>query len=543
VVQSAHLDRFVLDRLPPRELLPEFCFDRPEFQYPARVNAAVELIDRTIEAGWGSCTAAIFPGGAWTYDELARAANRAASVLLNDFALQPGARVLLRGANGPMLSALWLAVLKAGAIAVVTMPLLRARELVFILDKARIDLSLCEDTLLADLEAAVTESCQGRVTSYSRDGRSNDTEFERLMRDKPDRFEAVETWATDPALLAFTSGTTGKSKATVHFHRDVLAIADAFPCSILEAGADEVFLCSAPMAFTFGLGGHLVFPLRCGGASVLLPSCSPDQLLDCIAEYRPSVVMTAPTAYRAMTQGASQRDLAHVRCFVSAGEHLPFSTFRDWESATGRGIINGLGSTELLHIFISSPLSAAKPGSTGRAVPGYTATVLNDAFEPAAPGEIGRLAVKGPTGCRYLDDPRQESYVHRGWNITGDACTKDEDGCFWFQSRTDDMIVSAGYNISGYEVEEAVQRHPAILECAVVAATDARRGQIVKAFIVLKPGQVRTPNLAREIQDFVKRDIAPFKYPRTIEFLDALPRNPSGKVQRYLLRDDERAGP
>lgn len=542
-MQTAHIDRFVLCRLPPSELLPEFRFDRPEFRYPARINAGAQLIDRAIEGDWGARTAAFFPGGAWRYDELARAANQAASVLVDDFRLQPGSRVLLRGANGPMLSALWLAVLKIGAIAVVTMPLLRSRELVFILDKARIDLSLCEDTLLADLEAAVAESCQGRVASYSRDGRSNDTEFERLMRDKPDRFQPVETWASDPALLAFTSGTTGTPKATVHFHRDVLAIADAFPRSILETAADDVFLCSAPMAFTFGLGGHLVFPLRYGGASVLLPSCSPEQLLDCIAEYRPSVVMTAPTAYRAMAPNASQRNLAHVRCFVSAGEHLPLSTFQEWESATGRGIINGLGSTELLHIFISSLLSEAKPGSTGRVVPGYSATVLNDAFEPAALGEIGRLAVKGPTGCRYLDDPRQEAYVRRGWNITGDACTMDEDGCFWFQSRTDDMIVSAGYNISGYEVEEAVLRHPATLECAVVAAADVGRGQIVKAFVVLKPGHAHSPDLAREIQDFVKRDIAPFKYPRAIEFLDALPRNPSGKVQRYLLRDDERAMP
>jgi 2-aminobenzoate-CoA ligase len=334
---------------------------------------------------------------------------------------------------------------------------------------------------------------------------------------------------------------TGKPKATVHFHRDVLAIADAFPRSILETEADDVFLCSAPMAFTFGLGGHLVFPLRYGGASVLLPSCTPDQLLDCIAEYRPSVVMTAPTAYRAMTQSASQRNLTHVRHFVSAGEHLPLSTFRGWESATGQGIINGLGSTELLHIFVSSPLSEAKPGSTGRAVPGYTASVLNDALEPAPPGEIGRLAIKGPTGCRYLDDPRQQDYARRGWNLTGDACTIDRDGCVWFQSRTDDMIVSAGYNISGYEVEEAVLRHPATLECAVVAAADSGRGHIVKAFVVLKPGHARTSDLAREIQDFVKRDIAPFKYPRVIEFLDALPRNPSGKVQRYLLRENERA--
>ncbi|HEY2447174.1 MAG TPA: AMP-binding protein [Rhizomicrobium sp.] len=536
-MQTAHLDRFVLDGLPSPETLPVLCFNRPEFRYQERINAGAELIDRALEAGWGARRAAIFPGGVWTYDELASAANRIASVLAGEFALRPGARVLLRGANGPMLSALWLAVLKVGAIAVVTMPLLRARELSFVLDKARIDLSLCEETLLAELATAVQDTGQGRVADYSRDGRSRDTELERLMRDKPDKFTSVETWATDPALLAFTSGTTGKPKATVHFHRDVLAIADSFPRSILRAGMDDVFLCSAPMAFTFGLGGHVVFPLRYGGASVLLPACSPDQLLDAITEYRPSVLMTAPTAYRAMTTGASQRNLAHVRRFVSAGEHLPVSTFRGWEAATGQRIVNGLGSTELLHIFISNTPEEAKAGCTGRAVPGYTAAVLNDALEPAAPGEIGLLAVKGPTGCRYLDDVRQQTYVRGGWNITGDACTMDDEGRFWFQSRTDDMIVSAGYNISGYEVEEAVLRHPAILECAVVAADDPGRGQIVKAFVVVKPERARSHDLAREIQDFVKRDIAPYKYPRAIEFLDALPRNPSGKVQRFLLRE------
>jgi 2-aminobenzoate-CoA ligase len=541
-MMTAHVDRFVLDRLPPPELLPEFHFDRPEFQYPERMNAGAELIDRAI-AGWGGRTAIVFPGGAWTYNELARTTNLLASVLREDFALQPGARVLLRGVNGPMLAALWLAVLKAGCVVVVTMPLLRARELAFVLEKARIDLSVCEDTLLDELTEAVNSTGQGRLAAYSRHGRSHDTDIERRMQAKAESFAPVETWASDPALLAFTSGTTGNPKATVHFHRDVLAIADAFPRSILGVCADDRFLCSAPMAFTFGLGGHLVFPLRYGASSVLLPACTPDQLLDATCEYRPSILMTAPTAYRATTQAAANRDLAHVRHFVSAGEHLPATTLDGWQRATNRGIVNGLGSTEMLHIFLSSPVNEAKSGSTGRAIRGYTACVLNDDDEPAAPGVIGRLAVKGPTGCRYLDDPRQANYVRRGWNVTGDACTMDEDGCFWFQSRTDDMIVSAGYNISGFEVEEALLRHPAIAECAVVGTADAARGQVVKAFVVVKSGHRSSDALKRDIQDFVKRDIAPFKYPRAVEFLDALPRNASGKVQRYVLRERETGAP
>ena len=540
-MQTAHLDRFVLDRLPPPELQPEFLFDRPEFRYAERLNAGVELIDRAVAAGRGERVAIAFPGGVWTYNDLAGTANRLTRVLQEDYALPPGARVLLRGANGPMLAALWLAVLKAGCVVVVTMPLLRSRELSFVLEKARIDLSLCEVPLLGELRQAVESTGLGRIASYSRDGLSRDTELERRLRGKRDSFAAVETFATDPALLAFTSGTTGHPKATVHFHRDVLAIADAFPRSILGVNPGDRFLCSAPMAFTFGLGGHVVFPLRYGASSILLPPCTPDQLLDAVCEYRPSILMTAPTAYRAMTEGAAKRDLAHVRHYVSAGEHLPAATLESWRRATGNGIVNGLGSTEMLHIFISSPVAEAEPGATGKAVAGYTACVLDENDAPAATGEVGWLAVKGPTGCRYLDDPRQANYVRRGWNVTGDACRMDAEGCFWFESRTDDMIVSAGYNISGFEVEEALLRHPAVAECAVVGAADEARGQVVKAFVVVKSGHERCDALKREIQDFVKRDIAPYKYPRAVDFLDALPRNASGKVQRFLLREGRTA--
>lgn len=535
-MRTAHIDRFVLDRLPKADLLPEFCFDRPEFRYPERLNAGSELIDCAIGAGWGSRPSIFFPGGVWSYADLARASNRIAAVLVEDFAIEPGARVLLRGVNGPMLAALWLGVLKAGGIVVVTMPLLRARELAFALDKARVELSLCEDTLLDEMTQAV-RATGGRVASYSRNGSPGGAEIDRLMRGKDGSFEPVQTWTDDPALLAFTSGTTGHPKATVHFHRDVLAIADAFPRSILETRTDDVFLCSAPMAFTFGLGGHLVFPLRYGASSVLLPGATPDELLDAVEGYRATVLMTAPTAYRAMTERAASRDLSFLRQCVSAGEHLPATTLRAWQRATGHGIVNGLGSTELLHIFLSSPLSEAKPGATGKAVPGYVACVVDDACNPLPAGEVGRLAVKGPTGCRYLDDPRQEKYVRCGWNITGDAGRMDEDGCFWFESRTDDMIVSAGYNISGFEVEEALLRHPAVEECAVVGTPDVARGQIVKAFVVLKAGRAASPEFARELQNFVKGDIAPYKYPRAIEYLDALPRNASGKVQRFVLRE------
>lgn len=540
-MQTAHTDRFILERLPPADQLPEFRFDLPELRYPERLNAAAELIDRAIARGWGERVAFRFPDGAWRYNGVARATNRIARVLVEDFGIRPGNRVQLRGLNGPMLAAAWLAVLKAGAVVVVTMPMLRARELAYILDKARIDLSLCEDTLVDELEGATNLAEHGRrIVAYSATG-SGDAELEHRTREKPGSFEPVPTFANDPALIAFTSGTTGSPKATVHFHRDILAIADCFPCSILETRPDDLFLCSAPMAFTFGLGGHIVFPLRYGASSILVPPAAPSGFLELAAEYRPTVLMTAPTAYRAMSRAASSLDLSHLRACVSAGEHLSPSSYAMWKEATGHHIIDGIGATEILHIFISAKPGEAKIGSTGRAIPGYSATILNADGEEVTVGDIGHLAVRGPTGCRYLDDERQARYVRNGWNVTGDAYTKDKDGFFWFQSRTDDMIISSGYNISGQEVEEAVLRHDAVLECAVVGVADAERGQIAKAFVVLKPEHRACPELARRIQDFVKQDIAPYKYPRAVEFIEALPRNPSGKVQRFVLRERETA--
>ncbi|HEX4534891.1 MAG TPA: AMP-binding protein [Rhizomicrobium sp.] len=536
-MQTSHTDTFVLERLPPTDLQPEFRFDLPELRYAEKFNAGAELIDRAIALGFGERPAIYFPGGVWSYNDLARAANRIARVLVEDFAIRPGNRVQLRGVNGPMTAACWLAILKVGAVVVTTMPMWRSRELTYVLDKARIDLSLCEDSLVEELEGATKLAEHGkRIVSYSIDGKG-DGELERAMRGKPDGFEAVETFATDPALIAFTSGTTGSAKATVHFHRDILAVADCFPRSILQTNKDDLFLCSAPMAFTFGLGGHIIFPLRYGAASVLVPPAAPARFIELAGEYKPTVLMTAPTAYRAMARTASTMDLSHVRACVSAGEHLSPSSYKLWNEATGKHIIDGIGSTEMLHIFVSSKPEDAKIGSTGRAIPGYEAMVMDDAGERAKPGEIGHLAVKGPTGCRYLDDPRQKNYVRNGWNITGDAYAMDEDGYFWFQSRTDDMIVSSGYNISGQDVEEAVMRHDAVLECAVVGVADSERGQIAKAFVVLKPQHTPSAELAARIQDFVKGDIAPYKYPRAIEFIEALPRNPSGKVQRFVLRE------
>jgi 2-aminobenzoate-CoA ligase len=538
---TAHLDTFARDNLPPRELWPDFSFDLPELRYPRRLNCATELLDRTVERGLGDKAVLHTPNERWTYRELLERANRIARVLTCDFGLVPGNRVLLRAANNPMLVACWFAVLKAGGIAITTMPLLRSRELAVILEKAKIGLALCDERLAEELEQARTRApvCE-RICHFDGSGRPGaGAELEARMRRAEPEFDNVDTSRDDVALIAFTSGTTGRPKGTMHFHRDVMAICDCFPRSTLKPAADDVFIGSPPIGFTFGLGGVVTFPMRVGASAVLLEAAPPDVLLQAIQEFRPSVCFTSPTAYRMMLGKAGELDLSSLTKCVSAGEPLPLATFEAWQKKTGLRIIDGIGATEMLHIFISASGHAIRPGATGRALPGYRAMVVDEAMRPLPPGEVGKLAVRGPTGCRYLADERQAEYVRDGWNLTGDAYKVDEDGYFWFQARTDDMIISAGYNIAGPEVEEALLEHDAVAECAVVGAPDPARGHIVKAFVVPRQGVERSGALRKELQEFVKARIAPYKYPRAVEFLDALPRTETGKVQRFRLRQME----
>jgi len=528
---SAHLDTFARDHLPPRELWPEIDLAGvPHLAARPRINAAAELLDARVAAGDGDRTALVFPGGRWTYAELLERANRVAGVLRGDLGLVPGNRVLLRGFNSPTMAAAWFGVLKAGGIVVATMPLLRAREIATIAKRARVRIALCDARLMEEMEGAPVE----RVVEFGGEGEES---LERRMAAHPAEFAAVDTAAEDVALIAFTSGTTGQPKGAMHFHRDLLAAADTFSAHVLRPEPDDLFCGSPPLAFTFGLGGYLLFPMRAGAAALLLEQATPPQLLQGIQDHRATVVFTAPTAYRAMAAAAGDFDLSSLRRCVSAGETLPLATFQAWRDATGLKIIDGIGATEMLHIFISASGDDIRPGSTGRPVPGYTATLLDAAGRPVAPGELGRLAVRGPTGCRYLDDPeRQLAYVENGWNVTGDTYRVDEDGYFWFQARNDDMIISAGYNIAGPEVENALLEHPGVLECACVAAPDEERGHVVKAFVVLRGGWVSGDATAKELQDFVKQRIAPYKYPRRMEFVESLPRTATGKLQRFRLR-------
>lgn len=533
-MKSAHVDTFAARNLPPREQWPEFLFDSPELQFPEQLNCATELLDRWVERGQGDRLCVQGQGVRWSYADLQAQSNRIARVLVEDMGLVPGNRVLLRGANSPMLAACWFGVVKAGGIAVGSMPLLRAKELTQIVVKAEITHALC-DARLAEELALARPGCP-TLTQVLHFHSPEPDALDARAATKPAAFENVRTAKDDTCIIAFTSGTTGQPKGTMHFHRDVMAACACWPRHVLRPTHDDVFIGSPPLAFTFGLGGLLLFPLSVGASTVLLEKASPDALPAAIAQYRATTLFTAPTSYRAMAGQLAAHDLSSLRQCVSAGEALPAATRALWKEASGIQMIDGIGSTELLHIFISHDEEHARPGATGTAVPGYVACVLDDAGRPLPRGQVGRLAVKGPTGCRYLADERQRNYVQNGWNLTGDAYLLDDDGYFVYQARTDDMIVSGGYNIAGPEVESTLLLHPKVAECGVIGVADAERGQIVKAFVVPKAGVEPSDALARELQDYVKQSIAPYKYPRAVEFRTALPRTETGKLQRFKLR-------
>jgi 2-aminobenzoate-CoA ligase len=540
---SGHVDDFARRNLPPFEQWPQLLLDRPEFRYPEYLNVGVELTDRMVEQGFGDHTALIGNGRQRTYKELADWSNRLAHALVENYGVKPGHRVLIRSGNNPALVAAWLAATKAGAVVVNTMPMLRAGELAKIVDKAEIALALTDSRIADELVAcAKTSRFLEQVVNF--DGTSNhDAELDRVALNKPVRFEAVKTGRDDVALLGFTSGTTGEPKATMHFHRDLLIVADGYAKEVLNVTPDDVFVGSPPLAFTFGLGGLAIFPLRFGATATLLENASPPEMIKIIETYKATICFTSPTAYRAMMAAMDKgADLSSLRLAVSAGETLPAPVFESWTKKTGKPILDGIGATELLHIFISNRVGDSAPGSTGIPVSGYEGKIVDDNMNDVPDGTVGKLAVRGPTGCRYLADTRQTNYVREGWNLTGDSFVRDANGRFSFVARSDDMIVSSGYNIAGPEVEAALLRHPAVAECGVVGAPDEARGMIVKAYIVTAPGIEPDAELVTALQEHVKREIAPYKYPRAIEFIAQLPKTGTGKLQRFALRQMAQAG-
>jgi 2-aminobenzoate-CoA ligase len=553
-------DRFVEDRLPPPELLPEFRFDLPELKYPDRVNAAVELL----KGGDAQAPAVVNDHGRWSYADLDDFSGRIARVLVGEQGLIPGNRVLLRGPNCYTMFAAWLGVLKVGGVVVATMPLLRPGEIATVIERAQISHAIVDSRFIGDFRHAVEQTHSVKhIIKYDGDFGHGELET-RAASLQP--LPAAGTGRDDPALIAFTSGTTGVPKGCIQFQRDILAPCDTFAKHLVGPKPGDVFMTSAPMAFTFGLGITPIFPLRFGAACATLEQPSPAALIEAIVKHGVTHLATAPTAYKAMlsTEGVApsvrverSRDtsldyardeqesslggaLKTLRYCISAGEHLPEATWRVWKNRTGIAITDGIGSTEMMHIFVSAVGDEVRPGSTGKAVPGYTATVL-DADGKTLEEGIGRLAIKGPTGCRYLDDPRQRDYVVKGWNVTGDTYRKDADGYYWYLARSDDMIVSSGYNIGAPEVENALLSHPAVAECAVIGVPCPERGQKVKAFVVLAADAEASDALVAELQAHAKAQIAPYKYPREIEFMEALPKTTTGKLRRSALRDAQTA--
>jgi 2-aminobenzoate-CoA ligase len=520
-----------MDRLPAAHRLPEFRFDLPELRYPNYLNCAEWLVGKMRSEVNSGRIAVVSEAQRWTYGELAQQVDRLTAFLRVDLQLVPGNRVLLRGHNSPMLIALWLAVVRAGGIVVATMPMLRSSELTTIIEKASIEIAFCELELMTELDFARTVQPRLRtVIAYGND------EAEGWLPATGKGRAAPETLSSDPCLIAFTSGTTGAPKAAVHLHRDVLSIGHTFSRHILGLSAEDRVLCTAPLGFTFGLGFELVFPLLAGAAVIFPRSSSPEAVAQAIEREEVTCLATAPTAYRKLADAADSHDFSSLRTCVSAGEGLSAATWQEWHQRTGITLIDGIGATEMLHIFVSARRDDIRPGATGRAVPGYIATLLDNAGRQIEGPGVGRLAVKGPTGCRYLDDPRQSEYVQQGWNVTGDIYSRDADGYLWFQARCDDMIVSSGYNIAGPEVEGALLQHPGVKECAVIGQPDVQRGHIVAAFVITADDYAPSPLLSQELQTFVKGVLAPYKYPRHVEFVSHLPKSNTGKIRRAELR-------
>lgn len=533
---SAQTDRFVHDRLPPPQQWPTQRHDLPELKLPAQCNLVAELLDKAASKGWADRPLLRSDRITLSYSDVKDRVDRIAQVLTEDLHLIPGNRVLLRGGNSIGMALAWLAVVKAGLIAAATMPLLRAKELGEIIAKAQPTVALCDATLLGELQTA-QQSHPVLHTLVPFNLMNTPRSLAVRSAQKDGRFTVCPTSADDIALLAFTSGTTGTPKAAVHTHRDVLAACEAWPRHVLKATPDDIVVGSPPLAFTFGLGGLLVFPMW-AGASIYFPDIpyTPEAMVLRIRDVGATVCYTAPTFYRQMAPFAKQHGLPSLRICVSAGEALPDATRQLWKDATGIEMLDGIGATEMFHIFISAAGTDVRRGAVGKVVPGYTAKVVNDQGHEVPRGTVGKLAVIGPTGCKYLDDARQTRYVKDGWNYPGDAFVQDADGYFFYQARDDDMIITAGYNVGGPEVEDALLQHPAVAECGVIGRPDAERGMTIKAFCVLKPGHTGDAALVKALQDHVKATLAPYKYPREIEFMASLPRTETGKLQRFKLR-------
>ena len=543
--------------LPPEEMRPEKVYSIPEVQdYPARLNPARELLDRNVEEGRGGKPALLFQDRVITYGALAEQANRLGNVLASH-GVEEEDRVVILSPNQPLSLVANFAALKLGAVPVPASPLLSPPEVSWVINNSEARALLVHTAMLPLVEKARPEFSSEPVVlglaPPSDELSKADVESVLPLMEKADAaLEAVLREKDRVGILLYTSGTTGKPKGVVHLVEEILAVADTFGHYGWKLRDDDVVFSPAPLAFAAGYGAMAIIPFRFGAAVSIMPRFEPEAAFETVQQHHATVLTILPTSYRKMLQveGAEKRfDLSSVRMCTGGGEALTAETYGQWLDRFGLEIFEGFGTTEMFYVFVSVAVTEkAKPGSIGTPVPGYEVKVVSEEGNEVGPGEIGRMVAKGPTGTLYwrpqeengrLMESQRHAVVGKGWNVVGDYLYGDEDGYFWFVSREDDLIKSSGYRIGPEEIEMVILKHPAVADAGVIGVPDPVRGQNTKAFVVLTEGYAPSGELKQEIIDFCRNDIAVYKLPREVEFVETLPRTVTGKLLRRVLRTGE----
>jgi benzoate-CoA ligase len=512
----------------------------PEIVIPDRFNATAYFVDRIVEEGHGARTAILCGDQAISYQEVLAEVNRAGNALL-ELGVEIENRVALLLLDCPEFAYAFFGAIKIGAVPVPINTLLKPQDYGYLLRDSRARALIVSAELLSSVESILpTLERMRHVVVVGEAARY--ASFAQLLQRQAADLEAADTCKDDVAFWLYTSGTTGMSRAAVHLQHDMVYCSRLYADSILNIGPEDRTFSIAKLYFAYGLGNALYCPFAVGASTVFFPGRPmPEAVFTTVKRYRPTLFFGVPTAYAAMLHAAEQgaeADFSSVRLCVSAGEPLPAGLYRRWLDRFGVEILDGIGSTEVLHIFLSNRPGSVRPGSSGLPVPGYEAQIVDDDGATVGPGEIGNLMVRGDSTCAYYWNKHDASrrQIAGEWIRTGDKYHTDEDGYFWYDGRSDDMLKAGGIWVSPTEVEGVIVEHPAVLECAVVGAEDEERLVKPKAYVVLKDGAQAADGLVLEIQELVKGRLAPYKYPRWIEFVDDLPKTATGKIQRYKLR-------